>query len=165
MPKELLTRIDWSKIYPPLVEHFFELAAACRARGADFYAIAGYRTYAEQLALWSQGRMRPGKIVTNAGPGESLHNFGLAVDWCRDADMDRAGLQPDWNLKDYLVLAEEAEKLGLESALRWKNFKEGPHVQLRISSKSVQMSDLQREFKAGGLPAVWAFLDSKGPWF
>lgn len=40
----------------------------------------GFRTYAEQDALYAQGRTAPGKIVTKAKGGISNHNFGLAFD-------------------------------------------------------------------------------------
>jgi hypothetical protein len=40
----------------------------------------GYRTSAEQDALYSQGRTAPGPVVTWARGGESTHNLGLAVD-------------------------------------------------------------------------------------
>ena len=33
-----------------------------------------------QAALYAQGRTAPGRIVTNARPGYSYHNFGLAID-------------------------------------------------------------------------------------
>jgi peptidoglycan L-alanyl-D-glutamate endopeptidase CwlK len=33
-----------------------------------------------QAALYAQGRTAPGRIVTNARPGYSFHNFGLAID-------------------------------------------------------------------------------------
>lgn len=38
------------------------------------------RSMATQAALYAQGRTRPGPIVTNARPGYSYHNFGLALD-------------------------------------------------------------------------------------
>ncbi len=40
----------------------------------------GYRTWAEQDALYAQGRTTPGPIVTWARGGESMHNLGLDVD-------------------------------------------------------------------------------------
>ena len=40
-----------------------------------------YRSPVEQDALYAQGRTLPGKIVTHAKGGESLHNKGLAVDF------------------------------------------------------------------------------------
>lgn len=38
------------------------------------------RSMETQAALYAQGRTKPGKIVTNARPGYSFHNFGLAID-------------------------------------------------------------------------------------
>jgi hypothetical protein len=40
----------------------------------------GYRTNAEQDALYAQGRTTPGPIVTWARGGESIHNVGHAID-------------------------------------------------------------------------------------
>lgn len=42
--------------------------------------LSGGRTYAEQTAIYAQGRSRPGKVVTNAPAGSSNHNFGIAFD-------------------------------------------------------------------------------------
>lgn len=42
--------------------------------------ICGFRTYAEQDALYAQGRTVPGNKVTNAKGGFSNHNFGIAFD-------------------------------------------------------------------------------------
>ena len=39
-----------------------------------------FRTYEEQDVLYAQGRTKPGKKVTNAKGGQSIHNFGLALD-------------------------------------------------------------------------------------
>lgn len=38
------------------------------------------RTFREQAALYAQGRTAPGPKVTNAKPGYSYHNYGLAID-------------------------------------------------------------------------------------
>lgn len=38
------------------------------------------RTFEEQEVLYNQGRTTPGKVVTNAKPGFSYHNYGLAID-------------------------------------------------------------------------------------
>lgn len=40
----------------------------------------GMRTFAEQTAIYAQGRTAPGKIVTMSPAGSSYHNYGLAVD-------------------------------------------------------------------------------------
>ncbi len=40
----------------------------------------GLRTFPEQAAIYAQGRTALGKIVSNARPGYSYHNYGLAFD-------------------------------------------------------------------------------------
>ena len=50
------------------------------ANGLNAQISCGYRSAEEQDALYSVGRTRPGKIVTNAQAGQSAHNYGLAVD-------------------------------------------------------------------------------------
>jgi len=48
--------------------------------GLDYKIICGTRTWEQQEALYAKGRTTPGPKVTNAKPGSSMHNFGLAVD-------------------------------------------------------------------------------------
>jgi len=48
--------------------------------GLDYKIICGTRSWEEQAALYAKGRTSPGQIVTNAKPGSSMHNFGLAID-------------------------------------------------------------------------------------
>ncbi|MBN4061646.1 M15 family metallopeptidase [Bacteroidales bacterium AH-315-I05] len=48
--------------------------------GIKLRIIDGYRTFGEQEAEYAKGRTAPGDIVTNAEPGESYHNYGLAWD-------------------------------------------------------------------------------------
>lgn len=49
------------------------------------------RTYAEQNALYAQGRSTPGPKVTQAKGGQSYHNFGLAIDIVLIVDKDGNG--------------------------------------------------------------------------
>lgn len=173
MPTELLTRVNWDLVMPEFTERSFDLAARCRKRGVDYYAISGTRTWPDQGLLYAQGRTLPGKIVTKARPGFSAHNYGIADDWCKDGDATRAGLQPSWNLADYRVLQEEAERLGLESGMSWPNFKEGPHVQVRIpnsltkngpvwKSEGEKWNALGTMYKSEGVESVWAWLKAMG---
>ena len=95
------------------------------------------RTRAEQLALWEQGRTRPGRIVTNARPGQSLHNpqrDGLA--WAFDAvpiGADGAALWADDAAP--LAMGEAGEAVGLEWAGRWRGkLRERVHFQIQPGS-------------------------------
>lgn len=152
-------RISPVALYQPFLAKCELLVAACEKRGARYYATSGLRSWDEQAALYAQGRTKPGKVVTNAKPGQSFHNFAVAIDFCRDADMTRDGLQPEWSLESYRILAEEAKKLGLEAAFFWKTFKEGPHVQLPLERHGITKERLAALYMSGGMKAVFALLD------
>ena len=90
------------------------------------------RTFAEQDALYSQGRGKSGSIVTNAKGGLSYHNYGLALDiviidgkeayWDEKKDFDGDGLS-DW--KEIVKIFKEH---GWEWGGDWK-FSDTPHFQ------------------------------------
>ena len=59
------------------VEHFIAL---CQDSGIELLVTSTYRDNESQAALYAQGRTAPGNIVTNAGAGDSYHNYRCAVD-------------------------------------------------------------------------------------
>ena len=154
------SRIDLGQLYPPFVDRLGTLISEALAEGVSYWALSGHRDFAEQAKLYAQGRTTPGAIVTNANAGESAHNFGLAVDFCRDGLVERAGLQPDWRRESYTRLGELAAKHGLVWGGTFHNF-DGPHVQWGRRITGADMEPLRKAFSAGGLNAVWAFLDSE----
>lgn len=92
------------------------------------------RSNARQAELYAQGRSKPGKIVTNAKPGESFHNYGLAVDFCLIIN----GKEASWNtitdfdhdsIADWAEVVRVFKEHGWEWAGDWKTFREAPHVQ------------------------------------
>lgn len=46
----------------------------------QFRIAQGLRTMEEQAAIYAQGRTTKGPIVSKAKPGQSVHNYGFAVD-------------------------------------------------------------------------------------
>lgn len=97
------------------------------------------RTFAEQDALYAQGRTAPGKIVTKAKGGQSFHNYALAIDivllvdkdgngsyesasWDTATDFDNDN-SPDWDEVVYVF-----GLYGWEWGGNWK-FKDTPHFQ------------------------------------
>ncbi len=155
MPSTLVTRINLDLLYPDFRDACLQLAANCRVKGKDFYATTGFRSPADQMKLWCQGRTQPGKIVTTLRFG--MHQLGLAVDWTLDSDLTKTGLQPSWDATKYELLSEEAEKLGLVAGGHWKSFKDAPHVEWPIAPRSI--SELKRLHDAKGIQAVWNLLD------
>jgi peptidoglycan LD-endopeptidase CwlK len=127
MPTANFRRIDLDLIEPEFRMRALEVIAACEARGASYVATRGYDTYGAQMALWAKGRTTWGTKVTNAKGGQSAHNFGIAIDFVRDLDSKKAGIQPGWSAADYDVLVEEAQKAGLHSGV---GYNDRPHVSL-----------------------------------
>ena len=102
---------------------------ACTAAGIDVLITCTLRDNAEQARLYAQGRTAPGPKVTNAKPGQSMHNYGAAADFVPI----RNG-KPVWGTsgadgKLWEQIGELAEAHGLEWAGRWVKFKEMAHVQ------------------------------------
>lgn len=167
---EQTSRVDSSSIYQPLWSDALLLLEACEKRGARYYMISGYRPIPEQDGLYAQGRTKPGVIVTNAKGGQSYHNQGIALDFCRDKDMTRAGLQPGWAPEDYRILAEESQKFkNLESGFFW-SFKDPPHIQWRLPTgvalfrtKNLIPTAVLQEINPDGskLKDVFAFLNGQ----
>lgn len=87
----------------------------------------GYRSNAEQDALYAQGRTKPGKIVTNAKGGQSNHNFGIAVDFCLT---NEKGTIANYTVNsDWRRVAAIAKSKGFEWGGDWKGFVDNPHLE------------------------------------
>lgn len=54
--------------------------ALCQTSGLDVTITSTFRSWDDQDALYTQGRTRPGYIVTDAMGGDSYHNWALAFD-------------------------------------------------------------------------------------
>ncbi len=154
----LLSRLDSTKLYPPFLASLTSMLDEALGQGISYWAISGFRSYSDQTALFDQGRTTKGPIVTNARAGQSAHNFGVAVDLCRDGLVDRVGLQPDYRPESYEALRLLAPKHGLVWGGSWQ-FKDLPHVQLPGYVTAGQLQPLREAYEAGGLPAVFQHLD------
>lgn len=107
----------------------------------------GRRTMAQQREIYAQGRTKPGKVVSNAKPGQSAHNFGLAVDiWPLKPD----GKNFDWNAADTLFkkMADIAVSMGLTAGYYFKSIHDAPHVE------SPEWKIQQAKWKAGEIEIV-----------
>ena len=94
----------------------------------------GLRTFAEQDALYQQGRTTPSKKVTNAKAGQSIHNYGFAVDICLIIDGKTASWETakDWDndkVADWYECVKIFAKHGWEWGGNWKTFKDVPHFE------------------------------------
>lgn len=116
----------------------------------------GLRTYAEQDALYMQGRANSiGPIVTNAKGGYSAHNFGYAVDVVPE---DITPGQPDWNISNpaWQKILQTAPTVGLAEGANWTGtLKDNPHLYLE-ELPAEPTEKMRSDFAAGGLQEVWA---------
>ena len=93
----------------------------------------GLRTFAEQDALYAQGRTdKKGPIVTNAKGGQSIHNYGLAVDFVLIIDNTDASwaMNKDWDddkINDWTEVVNIFKKYGWAWGGNWNNTKDYPH--------------------------------------
>ena len=99
----------------------------CNALGLKLLVTCTHRTGAEQAALFAQGRTTPGPKVTFARPGESLHQYGMALDLYPmvNGKPEFSGKHPNWE-----KIAAVFKKHGFEWGFDWKKFKEKPHFQM-----------------------------------
>lgn len=135
-------------LHPTVQPYMRVLVRRAEAAGIQIRLTSGTRTYAEQDALYAQGRTAPGKKVTNARGGYSSHNFGIAADF---TIFD--GNAPVWESPDYAKVGRIAEDIGLSWGGRWSSPDE-PHVYLkppRVSGlRETEMIAALRERKAAG---------------
>lgn len=102
--------------------------------------VQGMRTFAEQDALYAQGRTKPGPRVTNAKAGASFHNYGLAIDFALLYDKDKNGSYEtlSWDIlkdmdrdgeADWMEVVEIFEQAGYTWGGRFSTIKDNPHLE------------------------------------
>lgn len=148
-------------LQPPMLQRVEQLLRLVVSCDFDLLIYCTRRSFEEQAALFRQGRslaeirdkareldldwgrddlaqilldcpaQTSRAIVTHAGPGQSLHNYGLAI----DAVPMRNG-KPVWGTRepdDYQLwhrYGEMVRNVGLVWAGDWQSFREFPHAQL-----------------------------------
>ena len=173
MPADLFTRLDLDLIYPPFLERVLELIARARAKGQVYYAVSGYRSYDDQARKYAIGRGGdPGKRITNAPPGFSMHNYGIAIDFALDDDLSKGGLQTNWATEQgqYDLLRDKALGTGLQVGVPSVPGGDKGHTQINVSTvlNCQEMSLLQTlkyaYLKNGDVRDAWAWLDEHCVW-
>lgn len=120
------------KLHPLVRDEVFEIMLECKTAltgKAEVRITQGLRTFEEQQKLYNQ---RP--KVTNAKAGQSVHNYGFAVDICLIIDGKVASWDTakDWDndkIADWYEVVKIFAKYGWEWGGNWKNFKDMPHFE------------------------------------
>jgi len=113
---------------PELRMKWLRLAEACLSLGFPIFLVEGFRSTRRQEFLYTKGRTAPGRIVTHARGGQSLHETGRALDF---AFRTRDGEDP-WDEKHpWATVGHMAVALGLLWGGDWSKAKvDKPHLQL-----------------------------------
>jgi peptidoglycan LD-endopeptidase CwlK len=141
-PQDAATLARIATLHPKLVAEATEIyndichALTGKAKCRFSYTL---RTFAEQNALYAQGRTKPGAKVTNAIGGQSYHNYGLAIDIVLLLDTDGNGTYEtaSWEtakdfdadtIADWQEIVRIFAMHGWEWGGNWK-FRDMPHFQ------------------------------------
>lgn len=120
------------------------LVQKAAANGIKVKVISALRTFAEQDALFAQGRTAPGRKVTHARGGFSNHNFGIAFDVGVFEGSSYSAESPKYRAVGVLGM-----DLGLEWGGNWKTIVDQPHFQLRPTwaadlSETAMLAEMRR---------------------
>ncbi|SMF89603.1 peptidoglycan L-alanyl-D-glutamate endopeptidase CwlK [Paenibacillus uliginis N3/975] len=133
-------------IHPVVLDQKNKLVAKVREIGIKIIITDGYRSDEEQNRLYKQGRSTEGDIVTNAQAGESMHNYGLAIDFALQLKDGSViwDMEYDGNgngRSDWMEVVAIAKDLGFQWGGDWTNFPDYPHLQIDFG---LTIRDLKR---------------------
>ena len=129
---------DLNELLPEVKTKVEQFISLCKDAGIELLVTSTYRDNESQAALYAQGRTTPGNIVTNAGPGESYHNYRCAVDV-----VPLVNGKPDWDGSHpvWATIGSLGEQAGLDWAGKWVHFKELAHFQYTGGLTIAQLKD------------------------
>jgi len=137
-----ITQTRIKALHPLIRDEVVKLVAEANTKlpdNVEIRIVQGLRTFAEQDALFKQ---RP--KVTNAKGGQSIHNYGLAIDfallvnekeisWDTSKDSDKDG-QADW-----LEVVTVFLRAGWTWGGNWRTFKDMPHLEKAFGNNWQQL--------------------------
>jgi len=144
------------KLKDEVLNIYDEIVAALNGSAICRFAYT-LRTFAEQDALYAQGRTKVGAKVTNAKGGQSYHNYGLAIDIVLLVDKDKNGSfeTASWSTNedfdgdktaDWMEIVSIFKRYGFEAGIDW-HFKDAPHFQKTFGYSVKELQDLYNSKK------------------
>ncbi|MCD5326150.1 MULTISPECIES: M15 family metallopeptidase [Pontibacillus] len=116
------------KVHSEVKRRILDVQEKAYVEGINMQVSSGFRSFAEQDDLYAKGRSVGGSKVTNARAGQSIHNYGYAIDFFL-TNWD--GSKALWNVNDdWRRVAELAKSVGFSWGGDWTSFKDYPHLDL-----------------------------------
>ncbi|OYQ35049.1 peptidoglycan L-alanyl-D-glutamate endopeptidase [Flavobacterium cyanobacteriorum] len=153
-----------AKLHPTVREEVAKIVTECNTAltgRAKIRITQGLRTLKEQEGLYSLGRTKVnpigvtpkkpfGSIVTNARAGQSIHNYGFAVDICLIIDGKTVSWDTvkDWDndqVADWYECVRIFAKYGWDWGGNWKKFKDLPHFEKKNFNSWQKLARLQKD--------------------
>jgi peptidoglycan L-alanyl-D-glutamate endopeptidase CwlK len=112
---------------PQVAQLCHKFVDECAKQGIIVIITSTYRSNEEQAALYAIGRTKPGNRVTNAKPGQSMHGYRIAFDFCPIIHGKCV-----WNNAELFERCGEiGEKVGLQWSGRFLTFRESAHFEFK----------------------------------
>lgn len=132
---------DLNDLHPKVKGLALAFIKKCKDENIDVLITSTYRDFESQQALYNTGRSvesksKGQKIVTNAKPGQSFHNWRVAFDF-----VPLVNGKAIWNdTVLFTKCGKIAQSIGLEWAGNWVKFKELAHCQY---TQGLSITDFQ----------------------
>lgn len=153
--KDSLSEQRLGLLHPKARPIFRKFIEACEnALGVTIRITQGLRTFEQQQAIYDQGRTKPGKIVSDAKPGSSFHQYGLAID---TGIIEGGKIKWDYN---YQLLQPFAMACGLTWGADWdgdgktkaqgdkdEHFVDLPHFEIKFGFTWRQLLEMYNQKK------------------
>lgn len=137
-----------SLLAPFFEKKVLDMLEDCKNNGLHLHVFEAHRSPERQNYLYSQGRTRDGKIVTNAKAWESWHQLSLAVDCVFKDALGAWTWEGDW---------EKAHKIFKEHGFETLSF-EKPHIQI---TGGLSIEEAVKIAKGQGALALWSVVEQR----
>lgn len=117
----------WQRIAPDFRQRILAIYQVMAEQyGYQMALVEGYRSPERQAELARAGKS------TNAGAGQSCHQYGLAVDSAlyRDGKL-QWDMEDPWTRRGYFLYGELAAQAGLEWGGSWRSLKDYVHLEMK----------------------------------
>jgi peptidoglycan LD-endopeptidase CwlK len=121
-------------LHPTLKRGVEEFDKRMKALNYSVLITATFRDNDYQNSLYAQGRTKPGSIVTNAKGGQSMHNYRLAFDVCKNIRGEEFS-----DIKFFETAGRVWTEMGGEWGGSWVGFSDRPHMQFTNGVKDSEI--------------------------